>query len=291
MSTIERRLVDTLEYEASRLPDIEAAKLAIPGPSRSKVLRPGFAAPAAFVAVMILAAPLLWLVSQRGGSEPIGGAPSVTQPATTDTLQTDATTIPVRTFTGQLGSIIDLLPTGFNPETAISVYMGEGTEEEVVADYVQTRNLVSETGIAEVEEQDGYTLARWAWGQLLDNSGEEQGESGWLLMRPTDTGFEILAATTDGVDLSNIAITDGNLRGVINSNTSELMGADVLSLDGTPVPSAPNPEGSPDALFVWGTATTGTPPLALDLPVTEPVNLRVNRVGGTLLSISEVTFG
>src|SRR5690606_35384656 len=135
----------------------------------------------------------------------------------------------------------------------------------------------SEIGIAEVEEQDGYTLARWAWGQQLDEGADEQGESGWLLMRPTDNGLEILAATTDGVDLSSIAITDGVIRGVIESNTDELMGVDVLSLDGTPVSSAPNPAGSPDSLFEWGTSATGTPPLALDLPVAEPVNLRVSR--------------
>jgi len=110
-------------------------------------------------------------------------------------------------------------------------------------------------------------------------------------MRPTDTGFEILAATTDGVDLSALAISDGNLRGVIHSNTDEHMGADVLDLDGAPVDSAPNPEGVPDADFVWGTAAAGTPPLALNLRVTEPVILRLNRVGGTLLSISEVAFG
>lgn len=69
------------------------------------------------------------------------------------------------------------------------------------------------------------------------------------------------------------------------------MGVDVLDLDETPVASAPNPEGMPDADFLWGTAEEGTPPLTLDLPVSQPVILRVNRVGGALLSISEVILG
>ncbi|MGH8913663.1 MAG: hypothetical protein ACRDZM_04010 [Acidimicrobiia bacterium] len=120
----------------------------------------------------------------------------------------------------------------------------------------------------------------------------EQGHRGWLLMRSTTRGLEILAATTEGIDLSDLAISKGSLRGVIQSNTDDYLGADVLSLDEKPVASAPNPDGfTPESDFPWGTAGAGTPPLALDLPVAEPVILRVNRVGGTLLSISEVILG
>ena len=291
MKTIELRLADTLHHEADGLPDAEVARVVPAAPHRPHFLRPGFAAPVAVLAVMVLAAPLIWLSTQRSGGGSAVEDPSSSQPATSQPTHPGTTAVPSPTFTGLLGEIVDLLPTGFNPETAIPVFVGEGSVEQVVADYIEARHLTTDAGIAQVEEQDGYTLAQWAWGQLIDNTAIEPGLSGWLLMRPTDGGLEILAATTEGVDLSDLAISDGNLGGSVETDTAQTMGVDVLDLDGTPVESSPNPEGMPDADMVWGTAAAGDPPLTLDLAVTEPFVVRVNLVGGALLSISEVAFG
>ncbi|HUP16041.1 MAG TPA: hypothetical protein VM848_08335 [Acidimicrobiia bacterium] len=256
------------------------------------LIRPGLAAPAAVVAVMILAAPVIWLSAERGGGELDSAVPLTSQPATAETSQPDPTTSPAPAFSGLLGSVIDLLPDSFDPELASPLLAMDGNPEEVATQYLETRLPLLNSGVSRVEEQDGYTLVQWAWGRLLVESETEEGHSGWLLMRPTIRGFEILAATTDGIDLSDLTIADGSLRGVIQSSTDEFVGADVLDLDEKPVASAPNPDGfTPEADFPWGTAGAGTPPLALDLTVTEPVIVRVNRVGGTLLSISEVVIG
>jgi hypothetical protein len=283
MKTLEHRLVDTLHYEAERLPDIESARHLPASPGRSPLVRPGFAAPVAVVVVMLLAAPLIWLSTVRGGGDSTDDDAPTSQPPTT--------ALPVRTYDGLLGSIIDLLPDGFDPEGAMPVFVGDGSVDEVVTDYFEARDLLEGIGIVREDEQDGYTLVEWAWGRLLDGEGNERGFNGWLLLHPTGSGFEILAATTIGVDLSNMAIADGHIRGVVRSDSDQDMGVDVLDPDGTPVDAAPNPEGMPDAATVWGTAAHGEAPLEIDLPVTEPVVVRVNLVGGAFVSIAEVAFG
>jgi hypothetical protein len=203
---------------------------------------------------------------------------------------TDAQT----TFSGLLASIVDLLPDGFDPEQATPLLTLEGNPEEIATQYLETRIPTIGAGVTRVAEQDGYTLVQWAWGRLLnpDDSQSERGETGWLLLRPIPRGYEVVAATTDGVDLSDLTLSDGAVKGVVESNSDEFIGADVLNLAGSPVDSAPHPDGFfPDAMSLWGTAGADTPPLTLDVPVSEQVVIRVTRVGGTLLSISEVILG
>lgn len=197
-------------------------------------------------------------------------------------------------LSGRLGSVVGQLPDGFDPEQASPLLTLEGNPEEVATQYLESRLSFIGAGVSGVEEQDGYTLVQWAWGRLLNPavSQSESGETGWLLLRPIPRGFDVVAATTDGVDLSDLTLSDGAVRGVVESDSDQFLGADVLSLDGTPVDSAPHPDGFfPDADFLWGTAGASNPPLTLDVPASEPVIIRVNRVGGTLLSISEVILG
>lgn len=295
MRTLEERLAETLRFEAEQLPDEEAAHTLTPvSEKRSGFLRPGLAAPVAVVAVMVVAAPVIWLSAGRDGGGQTPAATPTTQATTTETSQPAATMNPDPSpgFGGQLGAIIDQLPDGFNLEQASAVFAMDATLEETALRYLETRHLPEGVGISRVEEQDDYTVVQWAWGRLLDETEAERGESGWLVMRPTDTGFEVLAATTDGIDLSDVLQTSsGHIIGGVISNTDQHVGVDVLNLDGTPVASAPNPEGMPDADFLWGTAASGTPPLGFDVQVSGPVLLRVNRVGGTLLSISEIALG
>ena len=294
MKTLERRLVDTLRSEAERLPDEATAFTVTPLQSkRTLALRPGLAAPAAVVAVMILAAPVIWLSAGRGG----GGETSATTPPTTQSTITEptqpATTAPANApvFGGLLGSVVDVLPDGFDPAVARPILVSDASPEEAALGYLLARNVTTSAGVTKVVEQDGYTLVGWAWGRLLDESEPEQGEAGWVLMRPSNEGFELIAATTDSVDLSDVSITDGRLRGEVTNTSGQQIGVDVLNLDETPVAAAPHPEGMPDADSLWGTAGAGESPMTLDLPVTEPFIFRVNLVGGALLSISEVIFG
>lgn len=292
MKTLERRLTEALRSEAEGLPDEVAAHILSPATKRPGFIRLGLAAPAAVVAVLILAAPLIWLVSERGGGEL---TPAIPQPTTAETSQPATTTPGIGPgITGLLGSVIAQLPEGFDPGQAIPLVTQEGTPEEIASGYLEIRIPTVEAGVVRVEEQDGFTLVQWAWGRLFDPSyrGGDDGFQGWLVLRPIPRGFEVVAATTDGVDLSDVGLSDGAVRGVIESNSGEFIGADVLNLDGSPVDSAPFPDGSiPDAATLWGTAGAGNPPLTLDIPISEPVIIRVNQVGGTLLSISEVILG
>jgi len=295
MKTLERRLMDTLRYEADNLPDEEHVHPLTPTrQKRPGFLRPGLAAPAAVVAVMILAAPVIWLSAQNGGSGHVPAATPTTPAVTNETSQPVATTAPntAPVLGDQLGRVVDQLPDGFDIEQAHPVFAMDAGVEETALRYLETRHLPDNVGLSRVETQDGYTLAQWAWGRLLDETEIERGESGWLVMRSTSTGYEVLAAATDGIDLSQIIFTrNGHILGGVISNSDQHIGVDVLNLDGTPVDSAPNPEGMPDADFLWGTAASGTPPLGVDVQVSGPALFRVNRVGGSLLSISEVGVG
>lgn len=70
MKTLERRITETLRHEAELLPDEETAHtVSQAAPHRRPPIRSGLAAPAAVVAVFLLAAPLIWLTARRGGSE------------------------------------------------------------------------------------------------------------------------------------------------------------------------------------------------------------------------------
>jgi hypothetical protein len=295
MKTLEERLGETLRFEAEQLPGEDAAHTLTPVSGKgSGFLRPGLAAPVALVAVMVVAAPVIWLSAGRGGGGQTPAATPITQATPTETSQPTATTNPDSApgFGGQLGEIIDQLPDRFDLDQASAVFATDTTLEETALRYLETRHLADGVGISRVVEQDGYTMVQWAWGRLLDGTGVEQGERGWLVMRPADGGYEVLAATTDGIDLSDVVQTStGHIIGDVISDTDQHLGVDILDLDGTPVASAPNPEGMPDADFVWGTAASGTSPLGFDVEVSGAVLLRVNRVGGSLLSISEIALG
>lgn len=258
MKTLERRLADTLRHEAERLPDEEAAHTLTPVEHRRlDSLRPSLAAPAAVVAVMAIAAPVIWLNADRGDGGPSSASAPTTQAVTTETSQPGATTTTETSsgLGGQLGAIIDQLPEGFDLDQASPIFALDAGPEEAALRYLETRHLPDAVGIRGVEERGAYTLVHWAWGRLLDETAIEQGESGWLVMRSTGAGHEILVATTDGIDLSDVIVTeDGHIIGGVTSTTDQEIGVDVFDLDETAVDSAPNPEGMPDADFLWGTA-------------------------------------
>jgi hypothetical protein len=85
------------------------------------------------------------------------------------------------------------------------------------------------------------------------------------------------------------------LRGsVVTGNPAGTLAADVVSIDGQPVSGSPYPDGFIlEADYRWGTAgSSDSGRLTLDIgPISGPVAVRVNLVGGTLLSISELMLG
>jgi hypothetical protein len=103
----------------------------------------------------------------------------------------------------------------------------------------------------------------------------------------------VIAATTDGVDLSGIVRDGRRVHGVARNETRQFsFSADVLDLAGNPVPAAPFPDGVQGAVYRYATAARGSAP-AMSIDVTipdEPVLLRVHTVGGNLLTVSEVRF-
>ena len=295
LETLEQRLAETLRREAMRLPDEGAAQTLTPAlRQRSKLPRPSLAAPVAAVVVAVIAAPVIWISAGiGGGSEPL--ATLTSYPGTT-VASDPATTVrrPASTYEGRLGEILEQLPAGLDLDDTVPLFASGAEVEAAALDYLESRGVRAGVGvgISSVEEQDGYTLVGWAWGSRLDGAEAEEGEGGWLVMRPTDTGYEVLVATTDGVDLSQVSVSrNGFILGGIVSDSSQWLGVDVLNLDGTPVDYAPNPEGMPDADSVWGTAAAGVSPLGVAVQTSGPVLFRVVRVGGAFLSVSEVGFG
>ncbi|MCP4965853.1 MAG: hypothetical protein GY926_11505 [bacterium] len=311
------RVLGHLEDGSPVAPDLPSVPLAAAqGRRRSAVL----VVAGAFVLAIALVAPTAWLL--RGpsgiGSEPSGGSITTVQaevppPVETPTTVLDSVSPDEVTTTTAVGPvttggvapevigagidpmILSLLPQHFDPLNAVPLFTVDGDAMDVAVGYVESRFPDSEAlgvGIAYVEEIDGFVLARWAWGLELNPEAKqvEQGRGGWLLLRPSEVGFEVVASTTNSVDLADVTY-GGELGGVSGTITGPGgLGVDVLTLEGNPVPSAPYPDGFiPKAAYLWGTSgASDFSPLSFDVaPVSGPVIVRVNMVGGTLLSISE----
>lgn len=311
------RVLGHMENESPLAPDLPSIPLA--AAKRRRWSAPVVAA-GAFLLAVALVAPVAWL---SRGSSGVGSQPSeapittvqeeVLPPVETPTTVPDSvfpdevtTTTTVRPVTTGVvvpevaGPAIDpmilsLLPWHFDASNAVPVYAADGDAMYVAVGYLASRFPDSEAlgvEIAYLEEIDGFVLARWAWGLELNPEAEqvEQGRGGWLLLRPNETGFEVIASTTNSVDLSSVAY-GGELGGVSGTITGPGgLGVDVLTLEGTPVPSVPYPDGFfPKAAYLWGTAgVVDFSPLAFDVsPVSGPVIVRAHIAGGTLLSVSE----
>jgi hypothetical protein len=188
--------------------------------------------------------------------------------------------------------LLSSLPHGFDLLDATPIFSGQGSAAEVALRYLADRlPNASSLGVRleSVEPAYEWLLARWVWG---DPEGESVG--GYLILFEDDQGVDVLAATTDGVDLSELSLQDGRLRGSVVTGSSATLGADVVGHDGQPVSGSPYPDGFiPEADLRWGTAgSSDSGSLTLDIgPISEPVAVRINLVGGTLLSISELMFG
>ena len=199
-------------------------------------------------------------------------------------------------------SITELLPPSFDQTEALPVFSEMGDAVAVALAYLETRTGV-EVAVVSVTELEGDLVAvRWGWGRIAGVTvSNDEGNLGWIVLRRSgDDGYDVIAATTDGVDLSDAALEAGQLSLFVRSSANDGFVVDVLDLDGAPIPGALHPEGLfPEGGMVFGTAGDAElvgPSGATDYRyVTEgvdgPVVVRVQLIGGTLLTVSEVVIG
>jgi len=184
------------------------------------------------------------------------------------------------------------LPQGADPTTTEPLFAAPGSADEVAQAYLQDRfpDYPAPNVMAEPASHRGRrAFVRWSTGDDGDGGNGQEIATGWLALRETDGFWAVEAATTDGVDLSGLRVSDGRVHGRITTQ-DHLLYADIFQPDLTPAAGSPLPEGQPGAAYRYGTAGgPGTGSLDIDVEV-EPGSaiVRVNLVGGTILSISEI---
>ncbi len=178
----------------------------------------------------------------------------------------------------------------FDPATAPVVFTTTGDIEAVLDAYLRDRfpdYPAPGLSLSDVTSDGELATATW---QLTGDGPTTY--TGSIFLRQDDGIWGVTAATTTGVDLVDL-INDGRrVHGRITSSAIDLLAVDLLDLNGEPVTGAPRPEGLPGANYRYGTAgdsTTGV--LDVDIPVTnQTAVVRVQLVGGTLLSIAEIAL-
>lgn len=191
-------------------------------------------------------------------------------------------------WTAAISSPLQGLPKGADPTTSAPIFTAPGSPDDVAVAYLRDRFPdYGEPGVElDTARKRGRSFyARWS---TSDSGG--QIATGVIAVREAGEGYGVVAATTDEVDLSGLEVIQGRVQGGITTRNINSLFADVFQPDGTPAAGSPRPEGQPGAAYRFGTA--GGPAdgsLEIDVPV-EPGSavVRVNLVGGTILSISEV---
>lgn len=167
------------------------------------------------------------------------------------------------------------LPAGFDPAAATPVFTADGDADAVATAYVRSR-LPRLASLAPVEMTGVVGRARWTTSSELEGVHA----TGEVLLRHIDGGWGVVAATTDAVDLGGLRYDGGHLRGVIQSESDELLRVELLDWrndTGERLRRAPEPFDSSD----------GTVTLDVEHRLA-PVIVRANLVGGSILSITEV---
>lgn len=183
-----------------------------------------------------------------------------------------------------------VLPSTFDPTTAPFIFSAPGDAEVVTDAYLRARfpDYPAPGVVAGPVTSDGRrAVATWT---LTGESSAPYG--GTILLRSDNGAWGVVAATTDGVDLSGVTFDGRRVQGRITYSGVDLLAVDVTDLADEPVEGAPRPNGYPGANYRYGTAgDSDTGSLDLDLAVTdEAVIVRAQHVGGTLLSIAEIAM-
>jgi hypothetical protein len=190
---------------------------------------------------------------------------------------------PIRASAGDAAA---RFPEGFDLDTALPVYVGDGDERAVADEYLADRfdRAPTVTSLAVLGDR---TTADAAW--VLGGGTDGVIARGHLYLRRVAGRWAVIASTTDGVDLGAIVFDGTRLHGTVTSSNGNSLFADALDTEGRPVPDAPAPLGHPGAARRFGTAAgPSNGSLAISLSARQPVLLQVRLVGGTFLSLSEV---
>lgn len=180
------------------------------------------------------------------------------------------------------------VPAGYDVTTAEAVFSAAGPVDDVAAAYVRAR--FPDYPAPGVTVEPARTRARMAFASWSAGSTTSPDATGLLVMRQSDAGWAVVTAVTAGVDLSDLHLEGGHLRGRITSDNINSLFADVLGMDGEPVVGSPRPGGYQGAASGLGTAAgpaTATLDLDVEVGVEAPI-VRVHLVGGTVLSVSEL---
>jgi hypothetical protein len=180
-----------------------------------------------------------------------------------------------------------LLPPGVDVHSSEPVFRTGGDVDTVAAAYLRSRFPDFPSPGVKIDgavTRGHLGFVRWAV--------EADVARGTVILRRTEDRWDVVAATTDGVDLSGLRVEEGRLGGSITTDNINALFADVLQPDGAPVPSAPRPDGQPGAAYRFGTAGgPGEGALELDVVLPGgPVVVRASLVGGTILAVSEVVM-
>ncbi len=255
---LEARVRATLHAVAEKTASAEGCRLPVADSRRRSTTR-GLAAVAA--AVLLLAG--LTAIVRRDGA--------------------DGVQIPAASASG--------LPTGFDMATATPIFAAPGEVDDVVRAYLRSRfpdypAPGITTGPAAVDGERA--TATWATG------GGTEGElaRGKVHLRRSGDWWAVVGAETAGVDLSTLSYDGTRVQGTITSTNGNSLFADALDWRGEPVHRSPERDGHQGAAYRVGTAGgPATGALHIDIPHPgAPVIVRVNLVGGTVLSVSEVRF-
>jgi hypothetical protein len=191
------------------------------------------------------------------------------------------------------------LPTWFDGRTAPPIFAADGSAMEVARAYMADRMpdiAVELDGAGGLDPETGQVRVTWRRAALFSDTGLDDDDiaaryQGQVLLRAFSgrAGFAVIAATTDGVDLSAITIEEGIAAGLVTGEHVDQLFADVVHADGTPLAGSGPPVG--DTPQPFGSAGRGTGTLELrPVPLSDGATLRVRMVGGTFLSISELAL-
>ena len=179
------------------------------------------------------------------------------------------------------------LPEGFDVATAAPVFSADGAPDAVVNAYLSSRFTdypQPSLSVRRVDQSAERVTFSWTTGRGADDP------RGVILLRRSAARWAVVVATTDGVDLGDVGYDGTRMRGIVRTTNTNSMFADVLTPSGKPVRERAGRRGFGGSSF----GTAGGPvdgSLELDVTATfQPVILRVQLVGGTTLSISEVRF-
>lgn len=143
------------------------------------------------------------------------------------------------------------------------VYYGspQATFEEVAQDYLDDRLPTFTLKLEEVDEAGPLVMFRW--------SDDEHAAAGSIVIRSEGLLAGVVLATTDGIEVVSAEHTLDRIVAVITDNGDDLLAADVRTIEGDIVPTAPDLDGfndGTDPIFASAAAECGSePPISIDV--------------------------